>query len=60
LKAHVAELAVKLAEERLQESVGAQENKRLVLRFRLIGTSQELTGAGRAACTSAETADSFT
>jgi F-type H+-transporting ATPase subunit b len=33
LKAHVAELAVKLAEERLQKSVGSEENKRLVLRF---------------------------
>ena len=33
LKAHVAELAVKLAEERLQKSVGPEENKRLVLRF---------------------------
>ncbi len=33
LKAHVAELAVKLAEERLQKSVGAEENKRLVLQF---------------------------
>jgi F-type H+-transporting ATPase subunit b len=33
LKAHVADLAVKLAEERLQKSVGSEENKRLVLRF---------------------------
>jgi ATP synthase F0 subunit b len=33
LKAHVADLAVKLAEERLQKSVGSAENKRLVLRF---------------------------
>jgi len=33
LKAHVAELAVKLAEERLQKSIGPEENKRLVLRF---------------------------
>ncbi|MGH9428648.1 MAG: hypothetical protein ACRD2L_20350, partial [Terriglobia bacterium] len=33
LKAHVAELAVKLAEERLQKSVGPEENKRLVMRF---------------------------
>lgn len=33
LKAHVAELAVKLAEEQLQKSVGPNENKRLVLRF---------------------------
>jgi F-type H+-transporting ATPase subunit b len=33
LKAHVAGLAVKLAEERLQKSVGSEENKRLVLRF---------------------------
>ncbi len=30
LKAHVADLAVKLAEERLQKSVGSEENKRLV------------------------------
>jgi F-type H+-transporting ATPase subunit b len=33
LKAHVADLAVKLAEERLQKSVGSEENKRLVVRF---------------------------
>jgi len=33
LKAHVADLAVKLAEQRLQKSVGSEENKRLVLRF---------------------------
>ena len=33
LKAHVADLAVKLAEERLQKSVGSEENKRLVLKF---------------------------
>ncbi|HET6962505.1 MAG TPA: F0F1 ATP synthase subunit B [Terriglobia bacterium] len=33
LKAHVADLAVKLAEERLQRSVGSEENKRLVVRF---------------------------
>jgi F-type H+-transporting ATPase subunit b len=33
LKAHVADLAVKLAEERLQKSIGSEENKRLVLRF---------------------------
>jgi F-type H+-transporting ATPase subunit b len=33
LKAHVAELAVRLAEERLQNSVGPEENKRLVLKF---------------------------
>jgi F-type H+-transporting ATPase subunit b len=33
LKAHVADLAVKLAEERLQKAVGSEENKRLVLRF---------------------------
>jgi ATP synthase F0 subunit b len=33
LKAHVAGLAVKLAEERLQKSVGSEENRRLVLRF---------------------------
>lgn len=33
LKAHVADLAVKLAEERLQKAVGPEENKRLVLRF---------------------------
>ena len=33
LKAHVAELAVKLAEERLQNSIGPEENKRLALRF---------------------------
>ena len=30
LKAHVADLAVKLAEDRLQKSVGSEENKRLV------------------------------
>lgn len=33
LKAHIAELAVKLAEEQLQKSIGPEENKRLVLRF---------------------------
>ena len=33
LKAHVADLAVKLAEERLQKSIGSEENKRLVVRF---------------------------
>lgn len=33
LKAHIAELAVKIAEERLQKSVGSEENKRLVLRY---------------------------
>jgi F-type H+-transporting ATPase subunit b len=33
LKAHVADLAVKLAEQQLQKSVGSEENKRLVLRF---------------------------
>jgi F-type H+-transporting ATPase subunit b len=33
LKAHVAGLAVKLAEERLQQTVGPEENKRLVARF---------------------------
>lgn len=33
LKSHIAELAVRLAEERLQRSVGSEENRRLVLRF---------------------------
>jgi len=33
LKGHVAELAVKLAEERLQKAIGPEENRRLVLRF---------------------------
>src|SRR5262245_11876777 len=33
LKAHVAELAVQLAEQRLQKAVGPEENKRLVLKF---------------------------
>ncbi len=33
LKAHIAELAVKLAEEQLQKSVGSEENKRLVLQY---------------------------
>jgi F-type H+-transporting ATPase subunit b len=33
LKAHVADLAVKLAEQQLQKSVGSEENKRLVVRF---------------------------
>jgi F-type H+-transporting ATPase subunit b len=33
LKGHIAELAVKLAEERLKKSVGSEENKRLVLQF---------------------------
>jgi ATP synthase F0 subunit b len=33
LKSHIAELAVKLAEERLRASVGSEENKRLVLHF---------------------------
>jgi F-type H+-transporting ATPase subunit b len=33
LKSHIAELAVRLAEERLQKSVGSEENRRLVLQF---------------------------
>jgi F-type H+-transporting ATPase subunit b len=33
LKAHVADLAVKLAEERLKETMGPEENKRLAVRF---------------------------
>jgi ATP synthase F0 subunit b len=33
LKAHVAELAVRLAEQRLQKAVGPDQNKRLVLKF---------------------------
>ena len=33
LKGHVAELAVKLAEERLQKSVGPEENRRVILEF---------------------------
>ena len=33
LKSQIAELAVKLAEERLQKSVGSEENKRMVLQF---------------------------
>ncbi len=33
LKGYVAELAVKLAEERLKGSIGAEENKKIVLQF---------------------------
>jgi F-type H+-transporting ATPase subunit b len=33
LKSHIAELAVRLAEEQLQKSVGSEENRRLVLQF---------------------------
>jgi F-type H+-transporting ATPase subunit b len=33
LKSHIAELAVRLAEERLKKSVSSDENKRLVLQF---------------------------
>jgi F-type H+-transporting ATPase subunit b len=33
LKRHVAELAVKLAEERLQTAIGPEENRRIVERF---------------------------